>query len=326
MTIIRRGGFLAAVMTLAGAATAQPTADAAKADALFNSAKELMENGNFTSACPKLSESESLDPQVGTALNLAYCYENLGRTATAWSVWLQAAAAAAAKGDRVREEFATSRANALQPLLLRVTITVAPQPSRESIELAIDGAPLARTEWGLPLPLDPGEYELRATAPGFRPWFSKFMVAKNRVPTILVPELERWPAEAAFVMPSQRSSHDGSSAIPVLWATGIVGIGAVGLGTAFGIAALVNDGASNRDGNCIRDNCNPAGLSDRSRAKTDALVADVMLGGGAVTLLASAAIYVAFYPLDRPAPRVAWWAGLAPTPGIGTTGFVARSW
>jgi hypothetical protein len=74
-----------------------------------------MNEGNFAEACPKLSKSQALDPQVGTMLNLALCYQSLGETASACGWWRDAAAAAAGKSQHEREQFAREQMDATCP-------------------------------------------------------------------------------------------------------------------------------------------------------------------------------------------------------------------
>src|SRR5262249_41463605 len=61
-----------------------------QASRLFEDARRLMSEGRFADACPLLAQSDLLDPAVGTKMNLAKCYESLGRTASAWRVWGEA--------------------------------------------------------------------------------------------------------------------------------------------------------------------------------------------------------------------------------------------
>src|SRR5262245_18728599 len=58
--------------------------DSAAAQALFDQGRKLMESERWAEACPKLEESQRLDPAGGTLLHLALCREHEGRIATAW--------------------------------------------------------------------------------------------------------------------------------------------------------------------------------------------------------------------------------------------------
>src|SRR3954452_11357283 len=93
---------------------AQPSsADKAAAEGLFSDARRLMAAGNFREACPKLEASQRLDPPGGPVLNLADCYEQSGRTASAWMEFREAASAAREIGSADREAEARRRASAL---------------------------------------------------------------------------------------------------------------------------------------------------------------------------------------------------------------------
>src|SRR5271154_1822433 len=81
-------------MLAPGSAHADGASSKAAAQALFEEARQLMIDGKFGEACPKLEESERLDPGAGTLLNLGHCYEKNGQTASAWVTYKDAANAA----------------------------------------------------------------------------------------------------------------------------------------------------------------------------------------------------------------------------------------
>src|SRR5882724_1612678 len=121
--------FLLAVLGLSsafpGTARAQ-SGDSAVAQALFDRAKQLIAKGHAAEACPKLEESQRLEPRSGTLINLASCYEQTGRLASAWSKYVEATTSAKESGNSGREAVARQHAAALAPRLSKLTITVAP--------------------------------------------------------------------------------------------------------------------------------------------------------------------------------------------------------
>jgi tetratricopeptide (TPR) repeat protein len=91
------------------APTAVPSAvdSIAAAEALFQQAKQLMSEGKYAEACPKLDESQRLDPADGTLLNLATCYEHLGDATKACATYAAALESLRAKTpvNATREKF-----------------------------------------------------------------------------------------------------------------------------------------------------------------------------------------------------------------------------
>src|SRR4051812_37121593 len=165
--------------------------DSAVAQALFDEAKALMAGGQAAAACPKLEESQRLDPRSGTLINLASCYEQTGRLASAWGRYVDAAASAKLQGNSEREQVARERAAALVPRLSKLAIVLAPALSAlPGLELRRDGAVVGQPAWGVALPSDPGQHKVSATAPGHRPFEATVTVAgEGQTSTVNVPEL-----------------------------------------------------------------------------------------------------------------------------------------
>ena len=114
-------------------------ADGAAARSLFDEARVLLQQGKAAQACPKLEESQRLDPGMGTLFNLADCYERLGRTASAWAEFREAVSAAHNAGSLDREQAAKQRAAALEPKLSYLTIV---PPPGNAPAVTRDGSPV----------------------------------------------------------------------------------------------------------------------------------------------------------------------------------------
>ncbi|HXX68020.1 MAG TPA: hypothetical protein VEK07_12590 [Polyangiaceae bacterium] len=312
----------------------------AAAQALFEQARSLVEQERFAEACPKLAESERLDPGIGTLLWLADCYENVGQTASAWASFKEAAAAAAQKHDG-REHVARDRAARLESKLSRLTIGVGPGAAVEGLRVHRDGMLVGSAEWGLPLPLDPGSHTVTATAPGRQPWSSTVLIGTGEQPDpITIPTLTPIPSGSAESdsprprsgmegAPSSENSSEGpadhrsadrassdSSADPNRGngqriggiAVAAAGLAGIAVGAVYSFEAKATYDQSNTDGHCQSDNvCDAAGKSDRSRASSLALVATVAMGAGAAAAATGALV---FFAAPRPAP-----AAVALTPG-----------
>src|SRR3954452_1434815 len=185
---------LAAALVCAAAIVARaPTAraqaeDQAAARALFSEGRALMKASRYAEACPKLEAARKLFTSAGILLNLADCHEKIGRTASAWTEFGEAAAVAKRTNRDDDAEEATRRQAALEPSLAHLTIRVAHDLPGLSIKR--DGAPLASAAWGAALPVDPGAHEIRAEAAWFEPWMGSATVSKpGQVVTVDVPEL-----------------------------------------------------------------------------------------------------------------------------------------
>jgi hypothetical protein len=138
-----------------------------RAEALFREAKRLMGDHAYAEACPKLAESQRLDPAGGTLLTLALCHEAEGKTASAWSEFNEALERAGIDVRPDRATIARTHAAALEPHLARLEVRVpVTGDAADGIEVACDGRPVPRASWGAPVPVDPGQHRVVAKAAG----------------------------------------------------------------------------------------------------------------------------------------------------------------
>ena len=170
--------------------------DGAAAEVLFREARELMSEGEFEAACPKFAESQRLDPGVGTLANLALCYEKTKRLASAWASYLEAEAEARKRGERKRARQAAKQAARLEKKLHRLVVVVTKKSSIDKLQIFRDGVEVGRASWGSKVPVDQGDLELKATAPGHIPWTKVIAVGgKKRLTVIEIPKLKEAPIE-----------------------------------------------------------------------------------------------------------------------------------
>jgi hypothetical protein len=285
-------GALAVVGMGARAAAAEPSSsgNSVAAQALFDEAKRLMQQGDAASACPKFEESQRLEPGVGTKLNLANCYERIGRTASAWILFLEVESDTKRNGQTERQTMAHNRASALQPKLSRVTIDV-PQPNRvEGLSVERDGVEVGAAQWGLSIPVDPGSHTIQAHAPGKKDWQTTITVpADASTQAVSVPLLENAPIAETSATPNASHSSSGKPASHVqrnasYVALGIGGAGVI-IGSIFGLRAVSKNNQSNtadcQGNDCLRGS---AGAQDRTDARSAGNISTVAfaIGGAAV--------------------------------------------
>ncbi|HZT53047.1 MAG TPA: hypothetical protein VE995_01555 [Gaiellaceae bacterium] len=280
----------------------------AEAEVLFRAAVKLMDSGNYAAACPKLAESQRLDPGNGTLARLATCHEKEGKVATAWSEFSELLDDARRAGQWDREKYARARLEVLQPLLSRLTIEVpADVAALPGLLVRRDGVAVRPAAWGIAIPVDPGEHVLEAAADGHRPWSTRVTIgatADSQVVTL--PGLEVVPApvpprppraesgtvapnapETASAPPDRAPWSTRHTLAVLLAATGVAG---VALGSYYGFRALSD--SSDAHNACPTAACtNAAAVETNDEAKSSARAADVLLPVGVAAVAVGSVLY-----------------------------------
>jgi serine/threonine-protein kinase len=309
------------------ASTAQAQ-DKAAAEALFDQGLRLMKQNSFPEACPKLEESQRLDPAVGTLLYLGECYERVGKVASAWATFREAASLAMTSNQADRARVASGRAQELEPKLSRLSVELAPDVAR------IDGVVVKRGNqriepslYGTPLPVDPGEYKIEVSAPGYETWSTPIKVeAGGASASVRVPGLVKAPESAATPGPAFKTAPTTTTAPPppltkpeqglttqqslgiVVGAVGLVG---VGIGSYFGVRAIKRNGDADQYCSPTPTVCqDQRGVSLSNDARHDATASNIAFAAGAVLLGTGTVIYLTGGRRD--ADRVALVPVLAP--------------
>jgi hypothetical protein len=294
------------VLVLSCSAVARADGSGA-AEELFRQGKALMAEGHIAEGCAKLEESQRLDPGSGTLVNLAVCFEKLGRLARAWAEFGKVPSLARRDARPDREDFARTHISEIEPRLSWLTVVVPPSTDTLGLELSLDGVALGRGGWNTALPLDPGPHHVMATASGKIPWKTDVEIAPGPArQELVVPALMKLnlpPVQTAPPVPDRAppAVHDASGRRAVGFIVGAVGVAALATGAVFGVLAITtNHEASNACHGA--STCAPGspGPAESRRAIFEATSADVAVGVGL-----AASVTAVYLVLTSQAPRPA---------------------
>lgn len=198
--------FLAPLALLVPSVAGAQTENQAAAEALFDEARKLAKAGDYATACPKFAESQRLDGAVGTLLYLADCYEQIGKTASAWAAFREASSTAKHAGQAARARVAEEHARELEARLSRLIVRF---PSTPGLVVKRGGTTLALAASGVAFPVDPGAHEITAEAPGKKRWSTRIEIKGPGETALLIPELESEPGATAPAAPAPSSAPPG---------------------------------------------------------------------------------------------------------------------
>lgn len=254
-----------AIATATGPASAQEETarTSSAAQALFDEAKTLVTQQRWAEACPKLAQSQQLEPRPTTLFRLGECYEHIGKTASARNAYLSAASGAAATGQTKRADFARERAKALEPSVPLLVISV----YQKDATVFRDGERVDNAAWGTKVPVDPGDHVVSAESPGRQSFVANVSVQPATTTVITVPPMPPMPPAGVALeggSPSPPASATPGAAPaekvektpkptadnPGLRKLGIImgGVGVAALGSGVGVYFATKDEQS---GQCV---------------------------------------------------------------------------
>lgn len=322
---ILRACALLALCTATERALADET-PAEQATTLFNEALQLMQSDHCQDAVPMFVESQRLDPAAATLANLATCYVRLGKTGSAYETYRAAARAAILENKPELRKKTDKAAADLNPLLTR--LRVVPVGSGELPEIRINGQLVEDVR--NPVPLDPGETLIEATAPGHAPWRRTVNAQGSgtllvvEVPDLLAPHTDPAQVKPSATPVARTATSDTSKSVDwrpyAIVATGI-GVVGVAVGTGFAVGAKSKQNDSNAY--CDGTGCTAQGIDLREQAQNRAEIATWTFGLGLASLTLSGALwYLSSRQEQRPqAAKVSPWVALShQSVGIGIGG------
>lgn len=248
------------------------------AESLFRKGKKLLDAGEIVEACEKLEASERLKPHNATELSLADCWERVGRTASAWDMFVKLAGSAK-RDDRALE--ARKRAKALEAKLVRLTIEVTGDVELEDLVVTRNDQVVDRAQWNEAVPVDPGEYTITASAEQHEEWSDTIKV-KTKDRTIVVPALER-----AALKKRKKDAPDSPNQNRAL-AIGLVVGGTSAIAIATGFALHSSSLQDQSDEICPTTRCGDVrGVELNQSARSEGWIANIGWGLGGAALVGS---------------------------------------
>jgi len=313
-----RAPSIAAISAFVILLTVSATAHAqnAAAESLFNDGERLMKEGKLTEACQAFEGSNRIEARAGTLINIGLCREQNNQLASAWSAFKDALTRVK---DPNKKQLATQHANAIEPRLSYLTISV-PDESR------VDGLALTRNTgvvdpvlWNRAIPVDGGTYVIAGHAPGHEQWSTSVVVPNEggkisvEVPrfkdlTKLMapvgspppgkPEPQQTPPDA-----TDEPSTGGSMFTPkrkIALGVGGVGVAAIAVGIVFGLQAKSD---KNDAFKLCPDPATPCADGNKASALTNdghskALAADAAYGVGAAALIGAGVLWFLGAPTE----------------------------
>lgn len=309
--------FVALALAYAHPVNAEPTGTALRqAEVLFKDALEAVKRDDWQSACKKFSQSAELQPRASSLVKVGICNRRAGHNVAAWHALNRARGLNAPSSPTYRpllEEEIQGELRKIPVLDVSVTANIS------GLALSLDGAAMDPTLLGTALPVEFGEHQIVATAPGYKRSSVTVRVEHERAydialtmalePASISTHSHRAAAKAApSSVPDSRSSLHATTPRPSdRRALGIAigGLGAAGLavGGALALATLNRVGDSNGycpypDGSCDAEG---VVLRERASGLQTAGIA-VSVGGG---LALATGIYLILLPERRTSDEAA---------------------
>jgi tetratricopeptide (TPR) repeat protein len=274
---------LAALIVIA---LATPAWAEENADALFERGKKLLSAKRYRDACATFEKVDRLEPGIGAKLNVARCFEEWGKLATAWRWYSEAEKMAKSSSDK-RVAKIKELIDAIDPDVPRITLKVAQGADADAGKVTLDGS--AVKAFDTEQRVDPGEHVIEFTS-------SDGTRKKRDVPlekggsTEVTLDL---PRKRAVAPPPPPNTGGGSPRKPIAYAVGGAGVLTLAFASYLALDARgnYNDALATR---CGGDPglCDDAGLRWTTNARAQANHATIFAAVGAAMVGAGVYFYV----------------------------------
>lgn len=309
---MRPAAFAVLAALLAGAvslaATEPAHADAKSADKAFRKGKKLQQQKKYAEACAAFEESFREDPAIGAQLNVARCYEEWGKLATAYDAYQEAMnLAKAIKDDRAPQirDLLKQLGEKVPTLVISLPKGRLPPPG---LVVTLDGVDLTDEDLGKPRRVDPGAHVIVSRSAAGKPQTTEVDAAIGAQVPVELPIDALTPADedpvvvdrpAVEIAPEAPSRGRGRRIL----ALAVGGAGLVGLGVAtyVGLDAR-SDYNTAFDAGCdpMTNRCSESSLAATRDARSQANTATI-IGGVALAAVATGVVLYLTAPKEKTA-------------------------
>src|SRR5689334_6761638 len=143
------------------------------ADSLHAEAHDDFLHERYKQACAKYQQVLQLQDTLETHMQLAACYEKIGKLASAWAQLEHVARI----GSRPVSNEAREKMTTLEARVPKLEVVVpAEVAGLAGVKITRNGSPLVPASWGKPIPVDMGAHDIEVRARGRVPWMSTVKV------------------------------------------------------------------------------------------------------------------------------------------------------
>jgi hypothetical protein len=299
---------VACMVLLSPAAYASSDEQRAAARSLATKGSEAYKEKRFSDAVDLFSRAEALVHSPVHLLFMARAHEEMGQLVKAQEAYIKIVRESLSdqtpRAFRNAQRQASRELKKLEPRLGRLVVHVE-NPAGTKVMLTLDDAPVADVLVGVPMPVDPGTHEIRASAEGASTASEEVTIQEGDSESVQLsltalpqPELDEADEEEADAggevgadEADFRAGADGSPALRYVGYT-MIGVGVVGLGigTYFALEYGRLDSAGDKlfnDNNCGNPNTGCSieiqdSIDEKDRLRDDAgrnAVAAFVAGG-----------------------------------------------
>jgi len=258
-----------------GASSAADPAGKARADKLFEDGRKYLATKEYALACTAFEQSQESDPAIGTQLNIALCYEEWGKTASAYRAYLEAVQLAKLKSDK-RAKGAQDKADELAPKVPHVQLEV-PDDADVGAVFLLDGKELDRARLADDLLVDPGTHvvEVRISGQPPKKTVIDLKAGERRRVAVEIPKPVAKPAEVRTSPRNKRRLYGG---------IGLTVGGAITLGVAGFVALAARQDYNDAVAGCPALLCASRADYDATQSARSRATLMTFVGGGGLVL------------------------------------------